>query len=402
MENCYTVLDLFAGAGGFGLGFKFAGYSIEYALEMDSWAALTYQTNHPNTIVIEEDIKTLQTDDDIKTVVNFSEFDIIIGGPPCQGFSVAGPKKDPKDPRNSLFIDFARWVKVLKPKVFIIENVSGILSRRNIQGEKVTDIIESTFNEIGYSTEIWRLNAAEYGVPQIRNRVFIVGNLNQDIIAPPKKTHNLAIQVDQHDLLDAVTVEQAIGDLPIIHAGEGRPEMDFSGPPKSEYQQWARGEQKKLFNHEAMKHTKRIIERFKQIECGKSAVDVPEKFSAKKRNGNGETSKINYHMNNRRLDPTKPSYTIPASFYSSFVHPYQHRNITAREAARLQGFPDYYKFMGKRTVISSKLLQKQERLEDNHLSQYNQIGNAVPPLLAKAIAEHIKDYLLSKEKSPVD
>jgi DNA (cytosine-5)-methyltransferase 1 len=146
-----------------------------------------------------------------------------------------------------------------------------------------------------------------------------------------------------------------------------------------------------------MKHTKRIVERFKQIKWGMSIKSVASEYSAKKRNGNGASSDVVYDMNNRRLNPEKPSFTIPASFYSTFIHPYQHRNITAREAARLQSFPDSYIFSGKRTVISSKLLQRQNRHTENHLSQYNQIGNALPPLLAKAIAEHISTYLMVKE-----
>jgi len=144
-----------------------------------------------------------------------------------------------------------------------------------------------------------------------------------------------------------------------------------------------------------MKHTSSMIERFRLIRSGRSIKEIPPEYRAKKRNGNGELSKSHYNSNNRILDPSSPAYTIPAHFYSSFVNPYQDRNLTAREAARLQSFPDWYRFMGKRTVISHKLLERYGRHEDNYLSQYNQIGNAVPPLLAKAIAEHI--YLFLKK-----
>jgi DNA (cytosine-5)-methyltransferase 1 len=142
-----------------------------------------------------------------------------------------------------------------------------------------------------------------------------------------------------------------------------------------------------------MKHTKRMVERFRHINCGQSVLNAPKEHQARKRNGNGQLSKVSYNSNNRRLHPDRPSYTIPASFYSSFIHPFQHRNLTAREAARIQSFPDRYRFMGKRTIISRKLLERHGRTEYNHLSQYNQIGNAVPPLLAKAIAEHIQNVL---------
>ena len=121
--------------------------------------------------------------------------------------------------------------------------------------------------------------------------------------------------------------------------------------------------------------------------------ELPEEYAVKKRNGNGTLSDTPYHMNYRRLDPNKSSYTIPASFYSTFIHPYQNRNITAREAARLQSFPDSYRFMGKRTIISSKLLTLQAKTEDDYLSQYNQVGNAVPPLVSKAIADYLASII---------
>ncbi len=178
---------------------------------------------------------------------------------------------------------------------------------------------------------------------------------------------------------------------------KGDESQPYTFEPATTYQQWARGTQWCVYNHVAMKHTKRIIERFKQIYWGQSVIDVSDGHRALKRSGNGEVSETAYNSNNRRLDPFSPSYTIPAQFYSSFIHPYQHRNITAREAARLQSFPDWYIFKGKRTVISHKLLEKYGRHDDNHLSQYNQIGNAIPPLLAKAIAEHILCFLVEPE-----
>lgn len=393
MENKLKIIDLFAGAGGFGLGFKLAGYDTTIALEIDKWAAETLRTNNPSTRVILGDIRQYHTDNEIKGVTNNDRIDIIIGGPPCQGFSVAGPKKDPKDPRNSLFIDFARWVKCLEPNMFVIENVKGLLGRQNAHGKKVVGIIQSTFKELGYFTTIWKLNSVHYGVPQNRSRVFIVGSKKLKDIAQPPRSHSLGYEVQNGvtDLQVAISVGDAILDLPIIESSQGTEEMKYTFHSNTDYQKWARGDQEVLYNHVAMKHTKRIIERFKQIKFGNSIAEISEEYAVKKRNGNGSLSETPYHMNNRRLDPNKPSFTIPASFYSTFIHPYQHRNITAREAARLQSFPDFYQFMGKRTVVSSKLLTRQQKHEDNYLSQYNQIGNAVPPLLAKAIAE----YLLS-------
>ena len=403
MNRKPKVIDLFAGAGGFGLGFKLAKYSICCSLEIDHWAAETLRKNKTTkTIVIEDDIRKYKSKEQIRNACGNCEPDVIIGGPPCQGFSVVGPAhKDPKDPRNSLFIDFARWVAILQPKIFVMENVKGILSRKNSSKQKVVDIITKTFKEAGYSVEIWVLNAAEYGVPQLRERVFFVGNRLGKEIHPPPKTHSLDsllsaanYRLNLNDgLYPVVTVDDAISDLAFLEAGRGTEIQDYKIKPRSGYQKWAIGAQKKFYNHVAMKHTILMIERFKLIHDGHSIMEMPTEYRAKKRNGNGEISEIPYHSNNRRLDPASPSFTIPAHFYSSFVHPHQNRNLTAREAARLQSFPDSYRFMGKRTVISRKLLERYGRHEDNFLSQYNQIGNAVPPLLAKAIAEHISKYL---------
>ena len=394
------VIDLFAGAGGFGLGFQLAGYTVTCSVEIDKWATDTLRENNPNMEVIHEDITTFQSSDTIRQMFDYSP-DVIIGGPPCQGFSIAGPaQKDPNDPRNSLFRNFVLWVESLNPQIFVMENVKGILSRKNANGESVIDIIQNAFKDLKYKTEIWEFNAAEYGVPQLRERVFIVGNrLGTTEIDEPVKTH---FWTDQNELFNsdnfdsmppAITVWDALSDLPKLNAGDGTEEQSYATEPQTDFQRWARGDQAILFNHVAMKHTERMVKRFKHIDSRKSGLDVPKEYRARKRGGNGVLSDASYNSNNRRFHPEKPAYTIPASFYSSFIHPHQHRNITAREAARLQSFPDRYRFMGKRTIISQKLLERKGRHDEIHLSQYNQIGNAVPPLLAKAIAEHIRPFL---------
>jgi len=394
-----TVIDLFAGAGGFGLGFRLADYDLNFSLEIDHWAADTLRENNPGTIILEDDITNYQSEHEICEVCGVIP-DVIIGGPPCQGFSIAGPpKKDPGDPRNSLFKDFARWVECLRPKVFVMENVRGILSRHNANQERVIEIVTETFADLGYTVEVWELNAAEYGVPQVRERIFVTGNQSGKPLGAPPTTHRLSGQnhrsqrlgsVEQKDKPHAIEVWEAISDLPKLKPREGSEEQPFTMEPKTDYQIWARGHQDTLYNHVAMWHTKRIVERFEKIHWRRSVLHAPVEHRAQKRNGNGEASDAIYDSNNRRLHPFMPSYTIPAHFYSSFIHPYQHRNITAREAARLQSFPDWYRFMGKRTVVSRKLLERSGRHGENYLSQYNQIGNAVPPLLAKAIAEHIR------------
>ncbi len=388
------VVDLFAGAGGFSLGFEMAGFEIATALEIDAWACDTLRHNHSKTKVIQGDITLVSSKEEIERLCP-SKPDVIIGGPPCQGFSVAGPKKDPSDPRNNLFSYFAKWVGHLQPHLFVMENVKGLLNRKNANGDSVPEIIKQTFRDLGYSVQLWTLNAAQYGVPQVRERIFFVGNKYGMCLEEPLHSHllNTAEVGDLWGGQPAVTLWDAISDLPPLEAGEGKELQSYTNAIANEYQRWARNGSGELFNHVAMSHSKRIVERFKQIRCGESSADVPEEFGARVRNGNGALSGTSYDQNNRRLYPDKPSHTIAASFYANFVHPFQHRNLTAREGGRLQSFPDTYRFLGKKTVVSHRLLQREERLDEKFLCQYNQIGNAVPPLLARAVGTRINEFL---------
>lgn len=399
------VLDLFAGAGGFGLGFRLADsdYKVICSLEIDKWAVETLKANNvEKQKIIQKDIREFKTAEQIIAACP-SRPDVIIGGPPCQGFSYAGPAKDPKDPRNSLFKNFAQWVKVLKPKVFVMENVRGLLTGKNENGKKVIDIIKEKFKDLGYEISIWELNAANYGVPQNRERVFIVGNnLELGIVKPPI-THYLPEEKKMlngraRTLQPAVNVITAIGDLPKLKAGEGLEETVLNTVARTDFQRQSRGDIETLYNHVTMDHTKRVVKRYEQILNGFSLDEISEELQVRKRNGNGKLSTTEYNSNYRHLKANMISYTIPASFYSNFVHPKQPRNITSREAARLQSFPDSYVFKGKRTQISSKLLKVLNKEDENYLSQYNQIGNAVPPLLAKAVALRVLDFIKENKK----
>lgn len=394
-----SVIDLFAGAGGFGLGFAQADYDLLLSLEYDTWAVETLRYNSQHTIIHGD----IQNYVDEKALLSLCPIKprVIIGGPPCQGFSISGPaQKDLKDPRNALFKDFARWVEILEPDVFIMENVKGLLSRYNAKREKVIDIIQGTFANLGYQVTVWLLNAANYGVPQNRERIFIVGG-KEKAIAPPPISHVFHMTEAKSQQLPLMglclqstpTLWDAISDLPALEAGQGYEEQRYLTASKNTFQSWIRSEAPCLYNHLAMKHSKRLVERFKQIEWGQSVSDVALEYSPRQRGDSSQYSDKVYDQNNRRLHPDKPSHTITASFYANFVHPYQHRNLTAREGARIQTFPDSYRFMGKPTVVSQKLLAREGRSAEQHLCQYNQIGNAVPPLLAYHIAQHIrKDY----------
>lgn len=369
-----NIIDLFAGCGGLSLGFKMAGFQIPLAVEKDEWAAKTYSFNHCNTKVIIDDIRYITNLSNILS--SDAEINGIIGGPPCQGFSLSG-NRDKNDPRNSLFMEFVRFVEHFKPQFFVMENVPGILSMTTKKGESVKDVIKQQFNNIGYEVHVFQLNAAEFGVPQSRLRVFFIG-LRNDYIYDLERIKPIGFLKGNRQ----ITIDEAIMDLPQLQAGEGSEESFYTSEPTTDYQKWARNNSTTLHNHVTMKHTARLIERFSQIGYGQSVANVAAEYQQRQR---GDASKISgkvYSQNNMRPYPDKPSPTIPASFQSNFIHPHLNRNYTAREGARLQSFPDTYVFLGKRTTMSW----------EKNLSQYQQIGNAVPPLLAKAVAVRIADY----------
>ncbi|VEJ53801.1 DNA cytosine methyltransferase [Pragia fontium] len=382
----YNVLDTFAGAGGFSLGFELAGAQVIGAIEIDSWACDTFRANHPNSLVLQKDITTLD-DEYILNLFGERKPDIILGGPPCQGFSICNKNSgDPKDPRNSLFEQFIRIGKIFKPKIMIMENVPNLIKAKTSNNELVIDIIEAELRSLGYFVYSKILNATDYGVPQIRKRLFVIAS-DVELAEPfPKATHT---NNNECLLLDRCpTLWDAISDLPAIEAREGSEEMEYSISPQNEYQKMLRNGANKVFNHKSMMHSKRLVERFASMKWGDSTSDVPDHLKPLKRNSNEISDKI-YDQNNRRMHPDLQCHTIPASFYANFVHPYKNRNFTAREGARIQSFPDSYIFKGKPTVVSHKLLQREGRFDDKYLCQYNQIGNAVPPLMAKAVAENI-------------
>ena len=393
------VFDVFSGAGGFSLGFEMAGCEVIAAIEHDKWAADTFSFNHPKAKMMLGDIESFD-EEYLKKNISVKP-DIIIGGPPCQGFSVCVKDAcDPKDPRNSLFVEFIRMGKIFNPKVMVMENVPNIAKAKTQSGERVVDILKSEFEKLGYNVYQDILTASDYGVPQMRQRFVLIAS-KQELKNPfPKKTHYVDADSNEGQmnlfsseycgLKKCPTLWEAISDLPDIEAREGAEEMNYTNEPENEYQRWCRGEEKILHNHLAMKHTKRLVERFSKMTWGQSVSDITEdRLKQRKRNGNGEVSDKPYDLNNRRMHPDKICHTITATFYGNFGHPYKNRNFTAREGARIQSFPDNYVFCGKPTVVSKKLLLKEGRDGEAYLCQYSQIGNAVPPLMAKCIAENI-------------
>jgi len=390
MKSKLTVLDTFSGAGGFSLGFQLAGAEILGAIETDAWACETFSFNHPESHVIKSDITQL-SDTEILQAFGKTPPDIVLGGPPCQGFSIANKKSgDSKDPRNSLFQDFVRVGKLLNPKIMIMENVPNIIKAKTASNELVVDIICQQLADLGYQVKYKILSATDYGVPQIRKRLVIIASKIELKDYFPAATHTIDPTNDLLDshLLKCPTLWDAISDLPDINAREGSEESEYTKPPTTDLQLLLRGNASVLHNHKAMMHSKRLVERFESMNWGQSGSDAPEHLRPLKRNSTEFATKA-YDQNNRRMYPERQCHTIPASFYANFVHPYKHRNFTAREGARIQTFPDHFVFKGKPTVVSQKLLQREGRLDEKYLGQYNQIGNAVPPLMARAIGENI-------------
>jgi DNA (cytosine-5)-methyltransferase 1 len=358
-NNPPTVIDLFSGCGGMSSGFKKAGYLCLSAVEIDQEISNTFKQNHPETKVFNNDIKEIVSTD---LLVGQKKVDLIVGGPPCQGFSMAGKRIRNKgefldDIRNQLFKEFYRVVNDLRPSVFIIENVPGILSMNE---GMVKETILSLFKEIGYITSVKVLLAADYGVPQLRKRAFFIGtNLKIDPVNFfPDPTNGVPGK-------PFVSIDDAIFDLPFINQGEGTTQSKYDKPPISTYQKIMRENSSQLFNHIAPKHTNNVINILKMIKEGQRMSDLPKKFHTKSVHSGAYG----------RLMRCKPSYTITTRFDTPPVgrvtHPLLNRALTPREAARIQSFSDDFVFFGTKTSIGK------------------QIGNAVPPLLAFAIAKKI-------------
>ena len=399
----FKVIDTFAGAGGFSLGFHLAGCVIEGAVESDKWAAETFAFNHPNAKVLVRDIEGI-TESELLATYPQTQNRILLGGPPCQGFSVCRRTSagDSHDPRNSLFKEFLRFAAILNPSVLIMENVPNLMGAKTREKRFVLDIITSELQSLGYDVHAKILHATDFGVPQIRKRLFVLGTKTKLLKPFPEPTHSVEStgqpKLFTSPLIATPTLWDAISDLPKLGAGEGTETMEYLNAPLNDYQDALRTGSTRLYNHAAMKHTRRIVERFASMQWGESVSDVPRHLKPFARSSNGAVSTKAYDQNNRRMHPDRPCHTVPASFYANFVHPYDNRNFTAREGARIQSFPDWYVFKGKPTVVSHMLLAREGRHDEKYLCQYSQIGNAVPPLLAKAIAQHVITYLREENR----
>ena len=342
------VIDLFAGVGGMSLGFEQAGFEIVLANEYDNEIAESYKKNHPNTKMIIGDITNLNLDKIFSRYKN--KVDVIIGGPPCQGFSQKGKRKTIHDERNFLFKYYIKVVEMITPTYFVMENVPNILTAEK---SYFKNEIEELFNKLGYNLEMRVLNAADYGEPQNRKRAFIIGKLNG--VAPRLPEPNL----------NKVTIWEAISDLAYLNSGEGKIVDDYKYPIKTNYQRKMRAKSILLYNHVATKHSIVALQRLAMIPPNSGKECLPQEH----------LTKSVYSGTWTRMNKDEVSVTITTRFDTpssgKFTHPFLNRAITVREAARIQSFPDDFIFYGSKT------------------SQMKQVGNAVPPLLAEAVAKVI-------------
>lgn len=378
-QRVYTSMDLFSGCGGLTKGFSWAGVKSMFASDIDENCEKTFSRNFPGTPFLCKDI-TLIAKDEVDALTGGVIPDMIIGGPPCQGFSLANKRRNQiaDDPRNKLFYGFVKFINWYSPQAFVMENVKGLLSMQN--GQVIQTIVEEFSNAgtCGYNVAYKVLTASDYGVPQNRERVILIG-FRKDLGIVPQYPQPYSLE-------HKITIDEAIMDLPQIAAGEGAAMQIYPMEPQNDYQKLMRQNSQYVFNHIAMKHTPRLIARFEAIRPGQNLLDVWEQHASYRRGAPGTISTVKFGQNNQRLFGNQPAPTIAASFQSNFVHPHLNRNFTAREGARLQSFPDDFIFEGMRTKMSW----------EKGLSQYQQIGNAVPVLLAKAIADTIVQQLNGK------
>ena len=373
MEQKINVIDLFSGCGGFSVGFEKAGYSITKAVEYDRNIAMSYSHNHKGTIMYADDIGKI---DDEK---HFSrgESDVIIGGPPCQGFSMAGARIREKnafmnDPRNYLFRHYVNVVKIVRPKVFLLENVKGILSKDG--GAIFREIVDAFGNPDNFEGDRYYLHyrvckAVEYGIPQRRERVVVIGVLNHDFDIDEMfdAAHDEIITTDQH-FFDPVTVRDAISNMPTPTSNGV---FRVSGP-QTPYQCFINDGAKTVKNHVASNHSGVAISRMQHVKSGENWEVLNEDIHSVHSGSYG------------RLDWDLPAMTITTRFDTPaggrFIHPIEDRTLTPREAARIQSFPDSFEFLGNKTIVC------------------RQIGNAVPPKMAFFLANVVKHILKYETK----
>lgn len=364
------VIDLFSGCGGLSLGFEKDGYTIKKAVEFDPGIAETYRRNHPEVEMIVDDIKNI----DQSGVFRKGDAQVIIGGPPCQGFSMAGARIREgfiDDPRNYLFKHYFNVVKTVKPQVFVMENVKGITT---MQGGKIFAEILRIFSDSdmlgGKPYHLYKrlVKAAEFGIPQKRERMILIGTLKEDVDFDSLwEMTRQEIEKEEPHYFDVVSVEDAIGNLPkVTENGEVK-----NTRPVTEYQRYLASKKEILTNHTQTKHSKVAVDRMRRVANGENFTSLEEEIKSVHSGAYG------------RLCWEEQAPTITTRFDTPaggrFIHPAEDRTLSPREAARIQSFPDDFVFYGTKTSICK------------------QIGNAVPPKISYFLARLI-DKVAGREE----
>lgn len=344
-------IDLFSGAGGMSVGAIEAGINVAYAVEADKHAADTFKLNHKNTKILNSDIRKVKGCDFAE--LNKSEPVVFFGGPPCQGFSTSNQKnRDINNKNNWLYQEYLRLVNEVKPDWVVFENVKGLLETEN---GFFLEAVLNGFKDIGYTTSHFILNSADYGVPQKRNRLFIIASLHGVEVSAPNPT-----------VKKYITVAQAIKDLPDLENGNSSDEKHYAGVARTRYAKSLRLGLHSCFNNLVTSNAPYIIERYTHIPQGGNWENIPKKLME------NYTDVSRCHTGiYRRLKEDEPSVVIGNFRKNMLIHPWKHRGLSVREAARLQSFPDSFRFFGSIGF------------------QQQQVGNAVPPLLAKAVFSQI-------------
>ena len=334
MRNKINYIDLFSGAGGMSLGFDQVGFNNIFSIDIEPRFCETYKTNFPKHNLIQKDISKL-SNEEIKSLIGNQIIDVIIGGPPCQGFSMAGNigRKFIDDSRNQLFKEFARIVEIVQPSYFVMENVARLFTHN--KGETKKEII-ALFKKMNYNVDCKVVNTADFGIPQVRNRVLFIGNRISNNIVFPTKT------IDK-----PISIKEAIDKLPKLKSGE----------------------KSKIPNHISMKHSEQMLEKMKYVSDGGNRNEIPELIRPK----SGDVRKY------IRYKSTEPAVCVTGDMRKIF-HYSQNRALTVRELATIQTFPLDFIFKG------------------STISQQQQVGNSVPPILAKEIALTIKKMMKNDEQ----
>ncbi|MEQ2595830.1 DNA cytosine methyltransferase [[Clostridium] symbiosum] len=342
-----NTIDLFCGCGGLSYGFESAGFDILLGIDNDAKALETFELNHKGAKSICGDITQITYEEDIKPLIDNKKIDIIIGGPPCQGMSLSGPRKL-DDPRNKLYLSYIRLVREIQPVAFVIENVPGLVG---LFDGKIKDSIIEEFTKMGYSIKFRILCSSDYGVPQSRRRVVFVGMKDGEFEYP-------------EPLKNIISCSMALSDLPPLEDGVGEECSEYITEPQNDYQKRMRLHSKTVSNHIAANHSEKVRNIISMVPDGGNYKDLPDEYRHSR----------NFHVAWTRFSSDRPAPTIDTGHRHHFHYKYN-RVPTVRECARLQSFPDDFIFLGNKT------------------QQFRQVGNAVPPLLAQCIGEQLKKCL---------